>query len=223
MTISSYKYKGIIFDLDGTLLDTAEGVLASVRHTIDTLGYKPLSEKVLRTFIGPPVKRSLSAAYHLSEEEAEQATAIFREQYKNYDLLRAVPYAGIETLLKRLKEAGFLLGVATLKREDYAYTILEHFQLAPCFDSICGSDFASKMQKSDVLKKCLHELSITEKEAVLIGDTTSDSMGAKEINMDFIAVAYGFGPSTAAEWNHAHPVYTADNTTELHNFFLKER
>ena len=144
-------YRGIIFDLDGTLLDTSEGVLSSVRHTIKTMGYRELPEETLLTFIGPPVKRSLMEHYGLDDAEADRATAVFRDQYKNMDLLKARPYDGILPLLERLKSQGFLIGVATLKREDYALTILEHFGIAEHCDLICGSDFASKMQKVDVL------------------------------------------------------------------------
>ena len=85
-------YRGIIFDLDGTLLDTSEGVLSSVRHTIKTMGYRELPEETLLTFIGPPVKRSLMEHYGLDDAEADRATAVFRDQYKNMDLLKARPY-----------------------------------------------------------------------------------------------------------------------------------
>ena len=148
-------YKGIIFDLDGTLLDTSEGVLASIRHTIKTMNYRELPLETLLTFIGPPVKRSLMNHYGLTDQEADEATEVFRQQYKNKDLLKAKPYDGILELLKALKDQGFLVGVATLKREDYAHTILEHFGIAKLCDLICGSDFESRMTKTDVLRKCL--------------------------------------------------------------------
>lgn len=145
-------YKGIIFDLDGTLLDTSEGVLASIRHTIKTMNYRELPLETLLTFIGPPVKRSLMKHYGLTDQEADEATEVFRQQYKNKDLLKAKPYDGILELLKALKDQGFLVGVATLKREDYAHTILEHFGIAKLCDLICGSDFESRMTKTDVLR-----------------------------------------------------------------------
>lgn len=103
-------YKGIIFDLDGTLLDTSEGVLASIRHTIKTMNYRELPLETLLTFIGPPVKRSLMNHYGLTDQEADEATEVFRQQYKNKDLLKAKPYDGILELLKALKDQGFLVG-----------------------------------------------------------------------------------------------------------------
>lgn len=212
-------YRGIIFDLDGTLLDTSEGVLSSVRHTIKTMGYRELPEETLLTFIGPPVKRSLMEHYGLDDAEADRATAVFRDQYKNMDLLKARPYDGILPLLERLKSQGFLIGVATLKREDYALTILEHFGIAEHCDLICGSDFASKMQKVDVLHKCLDGLNLSPKEALLIGDTASDAGGAKAAGTDFMAVTFGFGPKTKKEWEERYsPVFTAERVSEIAEF-----
>lgn len=212
-------YKGIIFDLDGTLLDTSEGVLSSVRHTIKTMGYQELPEETLLTFIGPPVKRSLMDHFHLNDEEADCGTAIFREQYKNHDLLKAHPYEGIIQLLDSLKRQGFFIGVATLKRQDYAVTILEHFGIAERCDLICGSDMASKMQKADVLNQCLTGLHLSPSEALLIGDTASDAVGAKTVGTDFMAVTFGFGFHTKSQWDEAYsPVFTAENTSEIAKF-----
>lgn len=212
------QYKGIIFDLDGTLLDTAEGVLSSIRYTISALNYTMLPESVLRTFIGPPVKLSLMKAYSLSEEEANQATEVFRTRYKDHDLFKASVYEGILPLLKALKEHGYLVGVATLKRQDYALTILEHFHIADYCDAICGSDAASKMRKTDVLNECLKKLGLSSKQAVLIGDTSSDGEGAQKSGVDFIAVTYGFGYTDAESWSCHNPVFTANSTADIRDF-----
>ena len=207
-------YRGIIFDLDGTLLDTSEGVLSSVRHTIKTMGYRELPEETLLTFIGPPVKRSLMEHYGLDDAEADRATAVFRKFDRNL-----VEEKSAHPLLERLKSRGFLIGVATLKREDYALTILEHFGIAERCDLICGSDFASKMQKVDVLHKCLDGLNLSPKEALLIGDTASDAGGAKAAGTDFMAVTFGFGPKTKKEWEERYsPVFTAERVSEIAEF-----
>ena len=211
-------YRGVIFDLDGTLLDTSEGVFASVRHTVEALGKPALDEATLRTFIGPPVKLSLIRLYGLDEDAANHATEIFRTQYKDHDLLKAEPYAGIKDLIRALRAQGCKIGVATLKREDYALTLLEHYHFTELCDSICGSDFASKMTKADVLHKCLKALELSPSEAVLIGDTSSDGKGAKEAAVDFMAVTYGFGPDTAEAWQEYAPVYTAKDTHDIGAF-----
>lgn len=215
-------YKAIIFDLDGTLLNTEEGVLSSVRHAITVMGYPALSDEVMRTFIGPPVKIALMNTYHLEETEAAKATEVFRNQYKNHDLLKAIPYDGMMALLADLKAQGYLIGVATLKRDDYAHTILEHFQMDLFCDSICGSDFESKMRKKDVLLQCMKELGVSKEEALLIGDTASDGQGAEAANVDFLAVTYGFGHKTKAEWSPFHPIFTAHSVEHIREFLISQ-
>ena len=215
------RYRAILFDLDGTLLNTAEGVFSSVRHTVEALHYPPLEEEILRTFIGPPVKQSLIRVYGLNEQEADRATNLFRDRYKNHDLLKAEPYPGILELMARLREEGFLIGVSTLKREDYALTILEHFQMAPLCDAICGSDFASKMTKADVIRKCLQALNLSPDEAVLIGDTGSDGTGSLETGVDLIGVTYGFGPSDPSGWQEFSPVLVAETAGQIRDFLIE--
>lgn len=217
--MNSKIYRAVIFDLDGTLLDTSEGVFESVRHTVKSLGKPDLDEATLRTFIGPPVKLSLIRLYGLDEDAANRATEIFRTQYKDHDLLKAEPYPGIKDLIRALRANGFKIGVATLKREDYALTLLEHYHFTEICDSICGSDFDSKMTKADVLNKCLNSLKVSPSEAVLVGDTSSDGIGAEQAGVDFMAVTYGFGPDSKESWQEYKPVYVAKDTPDIGSFF----
>mgnify|MGYP000609292947 CR=1 FL=1 len=136
-------YRGVIFDLDGTLSIHPRRLCERAPH-VEALGKPALDEATLRTFIGPPVKLSLIRLYGLDEDAANHATEIFRTQYKDHDLLKAEPYAGIKDLIRALRAQGCKIGVATLKREDYALTLLEHYHFTELCDSICGSDFASK-------------------------------------------------------------------------------
>lgn len=213
------RWRAVLFDLDGTLMDTSEGVLASIRYTIEALGFPPLSEEIMRTFIGPPVRTSFQKTYQLTEEEADRATELFRNRYKEHDLLLAHAYHGIPELLSQLRQNGYLLGVATLKREDYAKQLLEHYQLADYFTVIHGGDYESRFSKADVLNLCLKDLQTTAGETVLIGDTASDGNGARSTGMDFIAVTFGFGPASATDWTPFQPVFTADSADELKHFF----
>lgn len=208
---STPRYRGIIFDLDGTLMNTEEGVLSSVRYTAEKMGYPLLSDDIMRTFIGPPVKHSLIRWYGLDEDEATAATEVFRSHYKDCDLLKAIPYDGILALLEKLKQEGYLVGVATLKRTDYAITLLEHYGIAGYCDSICGSDSANKLKKCDVLRLCLEKLGLSCEEGVLIGDTPLDGAGAAQAGTAFIGVTYGFGPSSAGDWEEFHPVFVAES------------
>lgn len=212
------KWRAILFDLDGTLMNTAEGILASIRYTTEVMGYKPMSDDQMRTFIGPPVRSSLKSYYQLTDEEADQANEIFRNRYKDHDLLLASPYEGIMELLKKLKEEGYLVGVATLKREDYAIRLLEHYHISDYCDTICGGDFACKFGKDDVLRLCLERLQLTADEVILIGDTASDGNGAHDMQIDFLAVTFGFGPKTVKDWERFHPVFVADSAAAIGQF-----
>ena len=114
------KYEIAVFDVDGTLLDTTEGVLASVKYTIDKMGFEPLSEDVLKTFIGPPIQDSFAKAYNLSGDILQDIATCFRNRYKDYELLKAVPYDGIYEVFDKLMERNVKLAVATYKRQDCA-------------------------------------------------------------------------------------------------------
>lgn len=212
---SRRRYRGIIFDLDGTLMDTALGVLESVRYTTRVMGYEAPGDEVMRSFIGPPIRQSLMRVYNLDEDEAARATEVFRNRYKDYDLLKATPYEGLMELLDEIKRNGYLIGVATLKREDYARSLLEHYHISDFCDYICGSDFAGKMQKSDVLKQCLHLLNLSPEQAVLVGDTASDGIGASNTGTDLIGVTYGFGPTTPEGWKEFNPVFVAGKPADI--------
>ncbi|MCR5602673.1 MAG: HAD hydrolase-like protein [Lachnospiraceae bacterium] len=185
--------RNVIFDLDGTLLDTAEGILESVAYTVKELGYKELTLEQKLSFIGPPVQASLKRLYGLSDEEAQRGANIFREYYKDNALLKAEPYEGIFTLCETLKKNNVKMSVATYKREDYALKLL----CAKGFDRYCnpmhGADNNNILKKEDIVLMCVNEMGATKEECVLIGDTDNDAKGAAQAGIPFIAVTYGFG------------------------------
>ena len=123
------KYKAVIFDVDGTILNTTEGVLAAVKYTIDKMGFHPLDEAQLLTFIGPPIQDSFAKAYGLEGQILQVIAACFRDRYKDFELLKAVPYEGIYEVFQALSDNGVKLAVATYKRQDYAEDILRYFIL----------------------------------------------------------------------------------------------
>ena len=210
------KFKAVLFDLDGTLLDTSEGVLASVQHTISTLNYPQLSHEELLTFIGPPVRKKMQDIYHISDEEAAYAMNIFRTNYGDENLLKAVSYDGMSDLLNFLNDHGIKVGVATYKREDMAKRVLEHCCLAHFFSSICGSDTEGKLTKAQVVEKCLTELEITNpSEAIMIGDSDNDAIGASLIGLSFIGVTYGFGFKNDSDVSEYEHIGSASDVHEL--------
>lgn len=183
----------IIFDLDGTLLDTTEGVLESAIFAAKKMGFEELDCETMLKFIGPPIQNSFIDHYQCNKESAQEAAEIFREYYKNHALYKAKPYDGIYETLEKLKKNRKKIAVATYKREDYAIDILKHFRMDQFFDVIHGADNANVLKKSDIVQMCIKELAGDKRETVLIGDTQNDAIGAEQANVSFIAVTYGFG------------------------------
>ena len=187
------KYKNIIFDLDGTLLDTSEGVKEAVLFTIKKLGYSKLEHDNLDAFIGPPIQTSLINFYNCTKEEAQKGADIFREYYKNVSLFKASAYPGIYSVIQFIKEKNMNVAVATYKREDYAIKLLNKFRFNEYCKVMHGGDNFNKLSKADIIKICIDELGGDIDNSLYVGDTYSDLKGANECGIDFIGVTYGFG------------------------------
>ena len=185
--------KLVVFDLDGTLLDTSEGIISAVNHTIKRNGLKELGEKELKSFIGPPIQNSFRKAYEMNDKEVQKLAEQFRERYKNQDLLKAKPYEGIYFLMDDLVDNGYKIAVATYKREDYALDILRHFGFDKYAIAMHGADNLNDLKKKDIIRMCIKEIGISRYNTVYIGDTKSDMDAAFEAGTEFIGVNYGFG------------------------------
>ncbi len=213
------KYKTIIFDLDGTLLNPKQGILKSVIGTIEQLGLEQLPEETINEFIGPPIQVSFQKYYNKTSEQAQAMAEIFRDLYKNKYLYDAVVYDGIIELLSTLKQR-YKLAIATYKREDYAIDLLKYFNLAEYFDIIYGGDNNNKLTKQDIILKCVDYLSCEPSECVMIGDTKSDGIAAKNLGLDFIAVTYGFGFKNKNDIEETTPIVTCCNCNNISEFLL---
>lgn len=185
--------RAILFDLDGTLLDTSEGIMDSARYAIAELGFDPLPKEILLKFVGPPIQNSLMNYLGLSEIDAQKGANIFRDYYKSKALFKARVYPGIIELLENLKSKGIKIGVATYKREDYAIELLKHFGIAKYCDVIHGADNENKLTKADIVEMCIREIGKAKSDVVLIGDTDHDAKGAQNAGVGFVAVTWGFG------------------------------
>lgn len=186
--------KLVIFDLDGTLMDTSSGILLAVRDAIKEHGMPELPDEQIRTFIGPPIQWSFEVQYGISKEQAQSMADTFRALYSSKHLLGAVPYPGIYNLLKAINELGLKSAIATYKREDYALRLLKHYHFDDYTDIMYGGDNDGTLKKRDIIQKCIDTAGISDfKEVVMVGDTLHDAKGAKELGVDFIGVTFGFG------------------------------
>lgn len=187
------KYKCVIFDLDGTLVNTFPGIFNSYQYASGKMGLPSPTEKIVGEAIGAPLKEVFIDRYGLSEEDANEAMKHYRQYYAEHGVLEATHYDGMEDTLKFLKNAGYLLGVATLKKETFAKTILDILGLSQYMDVIVGMDDGDHLTKAEMIKKVLDLLNQEKSKAVLVGDSSYDAIGAKEAGVDFVAVTYGFG------------------------------
>ena len=210
------RYKLAIFDLDGTLLDTAAGIEAALRHTIKELGYTVACNMSLSDYIGPPIEQAFSELAGLEEDALRAAADRFRAQYSTNDLLKATPYSGIFDLLRSIQALDIKTAGATYKREEYAKRLLHHFGFHNYFDVMHGSDSAGRLKKKDLIRLCIKECGINDpSRTVMIGDTQQDARGAAEAGVDFIAVTYGFGFHTANDPLPHAPIGIARTPMEI--------
>ncbi len=184
----------ILFDLDGTLVNTEEGITKCVRHALAHFGMQETDRKKLQRFIGPPLEDSFRREYGFGAEQAKKATAVFRERYETLGVQECELFPGVEEALKAFRAHGFSLSVASSKQEPACRQILERFGIAQYFDTICGGRKEENIStKIQVLREAFLRLGIQELEEVaLIGDTRYDALGAREAGIDCIGVSYGF-------------------------------
>lgn len=214
----------VVFDVDGTLLDTSEGVLASVKYTIGKHNLPEIDEETLRTFIGPPIQDSFARVYGLSGDILQELATTFRNQYKDVDLLKAVPYEGIFDVFEALLTNGIKPAIATYKRQDYATKIMQHFGFDKYTDIIYGADHENKLKKRDIIELALKDSGVSDfSKAVMIGDSDNDAIGAEGIGTEFIGVTYGFGFRSKEDVNKFKNVGSADTAKELRMLLVGDK
>ena len=186
-------YSTILFDLDGTLLNTTEGVIDAVKRTILELNLAMPAPDTLSKFVGPPMQESFEKYFYFDKEKALKAANLFRQNYKVHSLYKAELYPGVLALLRELKELNKKIAIATNKSHNNAVSIINHFGLDKYCDFVLGSDLEGKLTKTDIIKQCLNHLNSNANEAVLVGDSEYDYTGANTAGISFIPVSYGFG------------------------------
>lgn len=196
--------KCLLWDLDGTLTDPADGIVHSVQYALRHYGLWAEREELL-SFIGPPLADSFSEKFGFSEEKSREAVEIYREYFRKDGWLENAPYPGIHSLLSRLQVAGFQHYLASSKPEPLCRQILAHFELDRYFEEIAGSDFeGTRARKEQVLAWLLEQCQISSEQALMIGDRKFDVQGAAQFAIPCIGVLWGYGSreelETAGAW-----------------------
>ncbi len=194
-------YETILFDLDGTLTDPAEGITNSVAYALRKYGIEPPERRELYCFIGPPLADSFRKYYGFSEDEGQKAVEVFREYFRERGIFENVVYDGIDNLLFDLKKAGKTVVLATSKPELFAKQILERFGLMKYFDVVAGATFdETRVKKDDVIAYALEQLGdIDISSCVMVGDREHDVKGAAVHGIPCIGVLYGYGDRVELE------------------------
>lgn len=188
-------YEFVLFDLDGTLTESGQGIVNSVVYAMEKMGIKENDKIKLEKFVGPPLLDSFMKYYDFTEEEAKQAVTFYREYFAEKGIYEVPLYEGIETTLKYLKNSGKTLYVATSKPEVFARRILQHLQIENYFDDIVGSNLdGTKVKKDEIISFLLEKNEIVDRsKVIMVGDREHDIFGAKKVGVDSVGVLYGYG------------------------------
>ena len=206
------KTKTILFDLDGTLTDSGEGIINCALLALAHFGIPLPDREAMRVFVGPPLHETF-VKFGVPEEKAEEAVKIYRSRYIPTGMFENTPYTGVEGLLKTLKSHGHKLFVATSKPEWMAIDILKHFDLAQYFDCICGASMDTSRSSKEAVIAYLLAQNGTSKHMIMVGDTKYDVIGANVHNIPCIGVSWGYG--TVEEMVSAGAIAIANSTQEL--------
>ena len=213
-------YKAILFDLDGTLTESGEGITKCVQYALEKLGKPEADLKKLEVFIGPPLMEQFMKYAGLDEGTARRAVEYYRERYSTTGIFENRPYPGVEEMLQELKRKKYLLAVASSKPEYFVKQILDYFHLTEYFDEIVGSELnGSRTNKTEVIEETLRRLGLDKhrEQVIMVGDKEHDVLGARAAGLECVAVSYGYG--TEEELTAAQPLQTVSSTEEILDFF----
>lgn len=210
--------KTILFDLDGTLTDSGEGIINCAILALEHFGLPVPSRETLRVFVGPPLHESF-IRFGVPADKAEEAVEVYRSRYIPIGKFENTPYPGIRELLEKLKAEGHKLYVATSKPEQMSIDILEHFDLAKYFDRICGASLDTSRTDKAAVIAYLQELTGKSENTVMVGDTKFDVIGAKKHGIPTIGVSWGYGPVEELEQSGAAAI--AHSMEELYRLLCR--
>ena len=201
------KYKNILFDLDGTLVDTGKGIINSVYFCIKEKGLKNISLDEAKLFVGPPLVDSFMKVFKMDYENAVECTRSFRAYYAEKGKFECVLYPNVRNTLEKLVKDGFSLYIATSKPTVFAKEILDRFKIEHLFKDIIGSNLDNSLsKKNEIISFLIEKHKLEKMHTIMIGDKANDIFGARKAGIDSIGVLYGYG--SIEEVSSASPLAT---------------
>ncbi|MGN0806959.1 MAG: HAD family hydrolase [Candidatus Coproplasma sp.] len=214
-------YDYILFDLDGTLTNPAEGITNSVVYALDKFGISVDDKRCLYKFIGPPLVDSFQYFYGFDRQQSLKAVEYYREYFKVKGIFENEMFVGTVGLLSALKRADKQIILATSKPEEFALQIIEHFNLSKYFDfTACATMDGTRNNKADVIKFALENYPVKNlSNAIMVGDRKHDISGANQAGIASIGVLYGFGDYE--ELSNAKATYIVDDMQQILKIVLQ--
>jgi phosphoglycolate phosphatase len=187
----------VLFDLDGTLTDPREGIVACLKYALLGLGHNCPSDLDLARFIGPPLQESFAVLLHTTDrKQINAAVELYRQRFSSKGMLENTVYPGIHSALTTLRGRGALLFVTTSKPRVFAERIVEHFGLKEYFCAVYGSELdGTRSDKGELIAHVLQAESLSPHSTVMVGDRAHDIVGAKAHGVFPIGVLWGYGSS----------------------------
>lgn len=212
-------YKSVIFDFDGTICDTGEGIKKSAKYALDAFNIPSDDWQTLDCFIGPPLLVTFQEQFNQSAADADLLVQKFRERYTNTGIYECELYNGIKQLLINLKVDGIKIGIASSKPQVFVETLLNKFAIAKYFDSVCATSFAADCEsKQNIIVRCLKELETEPKDALMVGDRFYDIDGAKADMVDGAGALWGYG--SKFEFIECGAKYIVDKVEDIESIAL---
>lgn len=211
-------YKYVLFDFDGTVYDTVEGITKSVQYALAKHGIEAeLGE--LRCFAGPPLVDKFMEVYNVTEAQAHQLVDDYRERYRPIGLLECQLFEGMKELLIKLREKGIKTAITTMKPQEMAEMLLEREGMIPLFDVIYGSTLSQNITKQALVEMAMETLGADKNETILVGDTKYDIHGAHQAGIVAVGVRYGY--AAESELEDAGADFIVDTMQDLEDFLLR--
>ena len=212
----------VLFDLDGTLTDSREGIVNSVKYTIEKLGGAMLDQQTLLKFIGPPLQDSFMEYCGYSREKALEGVSVFRERYAPVGQYENQAAPGIREVLERLKAKGYTLALASSKPEELCVSICQRFGFTPFLSTVTGSPVNADWEKADVIREAMRRLGLTDADRstiLMVGDRKYDVLGAAECGIPCVGVEF-FGYAAPGELAEAGAAAVVQTPEELEAYIL---
>lgn len=210
------KYDYVIFDFDGTVTDTGEGILKSLQYSFKENGKPVPSFDELKKFIGPPIHYSFVTFYNVSEDEVTSYIEKYRERYRSKGIYECKLYDGMVDLLEQLKSKDVKIGIASSKPVKLIHDVMNTLGITNMFDAVSGTQFddSHQVSKTELILNAMQKLGVTDKNrALMVGDRYFDIDGAHGAGIDCCAVLYGYG--SQEEFKEHNAEYIVSATKEI--------